>query len=191
MAWLEALHEHLEEVESYDLNPPAAPEAITAVENAIASQERAKGFRFPTSYKAFLLRHDGGQLYDSWGDEETDEEEDCGWIDVLFFSAGAAGGAGMGLLEYNAPDSVLMEHEIETYYNFEPLVIFAADTGSNFWGFDPRQTLPDGEMPVRFCDHESGAVYEQSGGFVSFIEGLTSREVKVGSYGDRLPDVAE
>ena len=108
-----------------------------------------------------------------------------------FFSVGESGGRGMTLMEYNASDSVLMDHEIETYYNFEPLVIFAADTGSNFWGFDPRQTRQDGEMPIRFCDHESGEVYEQSDNFISFIEGLASREVKEGSHGNKLTDVAE
>lgn len=192
MDWLDAFREHLTTVEFYDLNPPATLEAITAVENAVSSQQRAKDFRFPASYKAFLLHHDGGNVYDNWEDEEEneDEEEGGGWIDVRFLNIGETSSPGMDFMGYNASDSVLMNHGIETYYNFEPLVIFAADTGSNFWGFDPRQTEQDGEMPIRFCDHESGGVYEQSDSFVSFIEGLTSRKVKVGSSGTRLPDVA-
>lgn len=138
-----------------------------------------------------LLRHDGGDFFDEWEDEdEKENEKGGGWVDVRFFSVGESGGRGMTLMEYNALDSVLMNHEIETYYNFEPLIVFSADTGSNFWGFDPRQMRQDGEMPVRFCDHESGDVYEQSDGFISFIRGLTSREAMESNYGNKFPDVA-
>ena len=192
--WLDAFREHLNDVDYYDLNPPATTEAVAAVEQALTAQDRVEGFRFPPSYKEFLLRFNGGNLNDNWEDSEDEDsevEESGGWIDVRFFNVSEAERSGMSLMEYNAADSVLMDHEIETYFNFEPLAIFAADTGSNFWGFDPRQAQPDGEVPVRFCDHESGEVYEQAVNFRAFVEGLTDRMIFVRSYGAKLPDVTE
>ena len=81
-------------------------------------------------------------------------------------------------MEFNAADSVLMNHEIETYFTFEPLVIIATDQGDGFWAFDPSQRRKDGEMPVRYCDDETGNVYAQADDFSSFVLLIANRKLK-------------
>lgn len=148
-----------------DLNPSASLEGIQRIEMALSEQERIRGFNFPPSYKAFLLRYDGGMVYD----EDTSDF-------VLFFSVAEDEKNKCSLMDYNGSDTVLMDHCIETYFPFEALVVFAADGGSDFWAFDPRQQRADGEMPVRYCDHESGYIYAQAEDFPSFILAITKHE---------------
>lgn len=179
MNYLDAFAAHLPETQSR-LNPPSTPEHVAQAETELGALDRVKGAKLPPSYKAFLLRWDGGRFVDSVDVEETgdddeseDFEEDYGSY-VTFLSV-TADTPRNSLAYWNAPDSVFMNHQIETYFAFEPLIIFALDEGSSFWAFDPREVKPDGEMPVRYCDHESGAVHEQAEDFPAFITALTNR----------------
>jgi len=168
MDWLTAFDTLLSQSDiEADMRPPASLENIQAFEAALAEQERVKGFALPPSYRAFLLRYDGGSVDDSKSGSYP-----------RFLSIGEYQKPWHSLLEYNAADSVLMDHEIETYYTFEPLVIIGTDEGSNFWALDPTQRRVDGEMPVRFCDHESGDIYAQSADFASFVLLIANRQLK-------------
>ena len=120
----------------------------------------------PPSYQAFLLRFDGGSVNDS----------DSGSY-LHFLSIGDYLEPWNSLMEYNAADSVLMDHEIETYFTFEPLVMFATDEGCSFWALDPSQRSENGEMPVRYCDHENGNIYAQADDFPSFILAIANRKL--------------
>ena len=147
-----------------DINPPASPESVQAFESGLAEQDRVKGFVLPPSYRAFLLRYDGGSIVD-----------DVAGSYPTFLSVQEYEKPWNSLMAYNAADSVLMNHEIETYFPFEPLVMIAMDEGSSFWALDQGQRRGDGEMPVRYCDHESGAVYAQAEDFSAFILALADR----------------
>lgn len=162
MDWLTAFDELVALTnKASTLNPPASQESINEFEASLAEQDRVKGCRLPLSYQAFLLHCDGAYI----------DDRDSGTY-IKFLSLGK------DLTEYNDADSVLLDHEIETYYTFEPLVMIAMDEGSSFWALDPTQKREDGEMPVRYCDHESGDIYAQSEDFPSFILSIANRQLK-------------
>lgn len=148
------------------MNKPALPESIQQIEKSLGEQERIRGFQFPSSYKAFLLRYDGGSVQDEEGEAYVD-----------FLSVAADEKYGYDLMRYNSEESVLLNHEIETYFPFETLVMFALDEGSNFWAFDPRYKQPDGEMPVRYCDCETGDIYTQAEDFSAFMLAFSTRQL--------------
>ena len=87
---------------------------------------------------------------------------------------------------HNDAKRAFMNHEIETYFPFEPLVIFAIDGGGSFWAFDPRHQREDGEMPVRYCDHETGDIYAQAEDFAAFILMLAKQEFNYQGLEDPL-----
>ena len=168
MDWLTAFNEFLAQPDiDANMNPPAAVGSIQAFEAALAEQERIKRFILPPSYKAFLLRYDGGSIVDS----------KAGSYPSLLSIDGFKK-PWKSLMSYNAADSVLMNHEIETYFTFEPLVMIGTDEGSNFWALDPSQRRTDGEMPVRFCNHESGDIYAQADDFSAFILLIADRRLR-------------
>ncbi len=168
MDWLTAFDEFLAEPDvKGDMKPPASLKSIQALEAALARQDRVKDFRLPPSYQAFLLRYDGGSADDSKSGSY-----------LRFLSIGEYQEPWHSLMEYNAADSVLMDHEIETYFTFEPLVIIGMDEGSSFWALDPSQSRADGEMPVRYCNHENGDIYAQAEDFASFILLIANRQLK-------------
>lgn len=167
MEFLNTFANFLVEQEQDRMKPPATLESIQAIENALAEQERVSGFRMPPSYRAFLLRYDGGFVQD---------KEAGAYVD--FLSVAEDPKNGYSLMNYNGADSVFMNHEIDTYFPLEPLVIFALDEGSNAWAFDPRHQREDGEMPVRYCDHETGDVHAQAEDFPAFILALCRHELR-------------
>ncbi|RYG73768.1 SMI1/KNR4 family protein [bacterium] len=184
MNFLESFSSYLAAVDvEDDMNAPASSETIQQVEAALSEQDRIRGFKMPPSYRSFLLKWDGGSA--NWDGGET-EEDDSNAAYVQFFSVAPDEAHGCDVMRINKADSVLMNHEIETYFPFEPLVLFASDEGSNFWAFDPRETRKDGEMPVRFCDHETGDIYAQAEDFPSFILALSNRELKYRSLDEPL-----
>jgi hypothetical protein len=177
MHYLEAFAAHLPETRSR-LNPPATLEQVAQAETELGALDRVKGAKLPPSYKAFLLRWDGGSFVDEEDVEDDGESEDFadGYGSyVTFVSIGDYPGTYDRFMDWNDEDSAFMDEEIETYRAFQPLIIFAMDEGGSFWAFDPREVTPEGEMPVRYCDHESGAVHEQAADFPAFITALTNR----------------
>lgn len=165
MDWITAFTEFLSHKDvGGKIRPPASSESIAAIEERLAKQQRIRGFQMPPSYKVFLEHWGGG-----WVDDAP------GGTHVWFLSVAEDATTCTSLMDYNGEDTVLMNHEIETYFTFEPLVMIAMDEGSNFWAFDPRLTQSDGEMPVRFCDHETGDIYEQAADFPSFIMAIANR----------------
>jgi hypothetical protein len=159
-----------------DMNAPAAQVAIDAVENELHVQERVRGFRFPPSYHAFLARWDGGYFADS-------DDDINGYGSYVSFYSIDPEPSYNSLASNNARDSVFMNHEIETYWGFEPLVVFAQDEGGSPWAFDPRQFRPDGEMPVLYLNHETGETFDQAKDFAEFIEKLTTRTLSYRGLG--------
>jgi hypothetical protein len=157
------------------LNSPASPQGIQEVEKMLSGRQRISGFKMPPSYNAFLLRYDGGCVHDKKAGAYVD-----------FLSVADDEKYGYSLMNYNRADSVFMNHEIDTYFPFEPLVIFALDEGSSFWAFYPRQKREDGEMPVRYCDHETGDIYAQAEDFPSFILALSGRALSYRNLEDSL-----
>ena len=150
-----------------NLNQPASCESIIQIERVLGEQDRIRGFKVPPSYQSFLLRWDGGSVND----------EGAGSY-IHFLSVAADKVNRCSLMDYNGAGTVLMNHEIDTYFSFEPLVMFAMDEGSSFWAFDPRHRRADGEMPIRYCDHETGDIYTQAEDFSSFILALSEHKLE-------------
>ncbi|RYX86793.1 hypothetical protein EON83_01010 [bacterium] len=148
------------------MNTSASPQTVQQFETALAHQERISGFKIPPNYREFLFRWDGGFV-----------EDEVAGAYVTFLCIGGQAGDGEGLMEYNAAESILMNHEIETYFSFESLVLFAMDEGGNFWAFDPGDARADGEMPVRYCDCETGDIYAQAEDFSAFVLALSNHEL--------------
>ena len=171
MEWLTAfdglIAQHSANDDPSAMNPPASLESIRAFETELAKQDRVKGFRLPPSCEAFLLRYDGGDVVD-----------DKAGVYVNFLNVAVDEKPWTRLTLYNDADSVLMDHQIPTYFTFEPLVMIAMDEGSNFWGLDQSERRNDGEMPIRYCDHETGDIYAQSDDFASFIQAIADQKLE-------------
>jgi hypothetical protein len=156
------------------MRPPATPREIQALERELAAQDRLpSSFAFPRSYRAFLQHFDGGCLDDPHGE----------W--VTFLSVRAHDESSSSLRTHNAADCVLMDHQVETYFGLEPLVIIGYDVGSNFWALDPRYRRADGEMPVLFCDHETGESNRCAEDFMTFLCAIAERRLGAGAGGPR------
>jgi len=191
IAWLVALEALFEQPHiEPTLNPPASRAAIDNAETALAEQERlGRTFSFPPSYRLFLSRYDGGYLWvrppedkDAIMDEDDPYACDKGWtggFDGWFFTTGEHGEAHDSLDAYNAPESVLMNHEIDTYWDFESLVVFGGDGGGDILAFDPKLTHNDGEMPIVLCDHETGEIRDISPSFGDLIHSIATCTIPV------------
>jgi hypothetical protein len=186
--WLDIFANFLAKEADDDLNPPATQQSIQQLENALGQQKRIRGFKFPSSYQAFLLRYDGGLVnWEGPPESRDDVNADDGAAYIHFLRVAEDKKYRMSLMNYNGADTVFMNHEIETYFPFEPLVMFASDEGGNFWAFDPRHKRADGEMPVRFCDHETGDIYAQVEDFPSFMLAFSTHVLRYRGIEDPLP----
>ena len=129
--------------------PPASTADVDKVLADVAGYDRlAAGTTLPADYLAFMRRSNGPII-------------DAGDNDVRFLSLGDEGWDTFAA--YNGDDSALMDDEIDEYAGFLPLLLFAANVGSDFWAFDA-----DGA--VVFCDHESGDVWPQASTFADFLQ---------------------
>ncbi len=143
------------------------PRVIGTTEQAIAKAEEEINFRFPPSFRAWLLENNGLQIdgidsiYPVFGERDPRKTSDSivrnfrfGWAEWL--------------------ENFAEEDESLT---FEHLLPFAECGNGDCYCFDYSRTLVNGETPVILWSHETGDTEERAETFAEFVE-----KAKLGEY---------
>ena len=129
--------------------PPATSAEIDRVRADVAGYDRVPaGTSLPDDYLALMRKSNGPDI-------------DGGDNDIRFLSLSEEGWTTFDA--YNGDDSPFMDDDIDTYAPFKPLLMFAANVGSDFWAFGRAGS-------VVFCDHETGDVWPQASSFAEFLQ---------------------
>ena len=144
------------------------PRVIGTTEKAIVKAEEEIGFRFPPSFRAWLLENNGLHLdgvdsiypvYDERDPRKTWDSivrnyKEAGWAQWIDNFEG-----------YDEP------------FNFDHLLPFAEVGNGDCYCFDYSRTQANGETPVVLWSHETGDTEKRAATFTEFME-----KAKLGEY---------
>jgi hypothetical protein len=132
------------------------PEGLEApaTHDQVAAAEAALGVKLPPSYKAFLLAHNGGGVYDT-----------------SFYGVAAEDGFDLVRLNLRAREDEVPDH----------LVAFASTISGDVFCFDVSRARPDGECPVLLLDADEGQLIAAAATFLEWLEKLPRLDSELAS----------